>query len=243
VDRFFHSETFQTNSTLLFEAEEVHHMKVLRIKEGETIEIVNGKNELAFGTVIFLKRSKAEVKIEKVRKKEPSKKKWVLAVGISPMQRMEMIVEKTTELGVDEIYIFQTERSQKGTFSPSNQRRLEKIAISAMKQCKRWDLPKITYSSSIDEVANLCDAQYFGDLSPNAPSTASISDVSSIALFIGPEKGFLEKEIAHLHKVASGVSLSWNVLRVDTACISALSHVSSRVLPFPDKQDRDRDPE
>lgn len=106
MDRFFYSELFQKDLLLLFEAEEVHHMKVLRVQEGETIEIVNGKNELAHGKVSLLKRSKAEVKIEKVEKKKPSSKKWALAVGISPMQRMETIVEKATELGVDQVYFF-----------------------------------------------------------------------------------------------------------------------------------------
>lgn len=110
-----------------------------------------------------------------------------------------------------------------------------------MKQCKRWDLPKINYSPSLDEILFLCDAQYFGDLSTEAPSIDSISDAPSIAIFIGPEKGFSEKETAHLNKIAKGIRISENVLRVDTECICALSHVSSRALPSPGKQGRDQD--
>ncbi len=219
-NRFFLNALFSKGANLLLEGQEFHHFAhVMRGKVGETIEIVNGKNQLAEARVEKLSKHTADLKVLSVEEVS-SKSKLVLAQALFRPARLEWLIEKAVELGVSEIWLFPAARSEKKNLSDTQLVRLEQIAISAMKQCKRLDLPKIVLYPSLHEVPAQ-DTLLFGDLRTSSkPPPAS----QPLTLFIGPEGGFTDEEIHYLEqKGALGIHLHQNVLRAETAAIVALS--------------------
>lgn len=219
-NRFFLDAPFFEGANLSLEGQEFHHFAhVMRGKAGETVEIVNGKNQLAEARVEKLSKHAANLKILAVEEVS-SKSKLVLAQALFRPARLEWLIEKAVELGVSEIWLFPAARSEKKDLSNTQLARLEQIAISAMKQCKRLDLPKIVLYPSLQKIPTQ-GTLLFGDLRTGAkpPQTSQ-----PLTLFIGPEGGFTSDEIHYLEqKGAHGVHLHQNVLRAETAAIVALS--------------------
>ena len=122
---------------------------------------------------------------------------------------------------VTEFWLFPGEKSEKKTVS--HLQRLETIQINALKQCGRLFLPRITLKPPLDQWQQPPGSLFFGDLSPQAPLLKG-PFTSPITFFIGPEKGFSPTELATLSQFkAIGISLHHNILRAETAAITALS--------------------
>ena len=99
--------------------------------------------------------------------------------------------------------------------------RLKKVAISALKQCGRLDLPSIAFASSITEALPENAAAFFGDTRKEAPLFL-LPQNKSACIFIGPEKGFSPAELTILENMpACGMRLNANILRCETAAITA----------------------
>jgi 16S rRNA (uracil1498-N3)-methyltransferase len=223
ADRFFAPSTLKT-PTLILEGEEFHHLaKVMRVRIGETIELVNGRGELATAEVISLDKKSASLKIVSHRAESAPQQTLMLAQALTRPSSLEWIIEKGTELGVSEFWLFPGERSEKKELSPSQIHRLEIIILNALKQCGRLFLPKIILKPSLT-IWNLpAGSLFFGDLSPQAPLLKGPFS-SSVVFFIGPEKGFSAAELETLAKFkAQGISLHTNILRAETAALTALS--------------------
>lgn len=140
------------------------------------------------------------------------------------LPRLETIVEKGCELGLDELWIFPAEKGEKKELQEKQKQRLNAIAIAACKQSGRLWLPKIVYK---DPLAAWKEAHsgFFGDLSPNARSLIEhLNDYKRPLIAIGPESGFSDKEIKKMVDLGlKGVKLGRYILRTDTAALSALS--------------------
>jgi len=234
AERYFINAFFALEQTLLIEDQELHHLQtVMRTKIGDEIELVNGQNQLAIAKVNKIDKKRAEIQIESVQSKATKEHKLILAQAIPRFNRLEFILEKGTELGVDEFWLFPGIYSEKDLFSFNQHKRMEQLLISAMKQCGRWDLPFILEKPPLAQWTIPSAQIFFGDTKPSAPLFMDVLNASiqtSILLLIGPEKGFHPQEIAFLeHIQAQGVKLNQNILRVDTAAISALSLLGQHV--------------
>lgn len=228
-DRFFIDESFSVEQTLSLEKEELRHLMVMRIAPGETVELVNGRNQLAEAQVETVSKTSAKLKITALSEGNP-KKKFILAQALPKLARLEWLVEKAVELDVSEFWLFPSSHSEKNSLSANQIARLKHIIISAMKQSGRLDLPEINIFPSIDRLPVNQGSFFFGDVRPDAPSFLDIWKKTPkfsepMVFFIGPEKGFTEKEINFLVKEqgACGVHLNANVLRTETAAIVALA--------------------
>lgn len=218
--------------------EELQHLHVMRKKVGDLVEIVNGKGQLARATLIHLTRNRAEVHIEQVTFRDPLNPAIILAQALPRFNRLETIVEKAVELGVSAIWLFPAARSEKTSLSEQQKYRLEQIAIAALKQCGRLDLPPILEKPPLTQWIAGSECVFFGDIHPNTPSLFQALQNQKFAskpllFFVGPESGFTQEEHAHMkHQInAIGVSLHPNILRVDTAAIVALSIISQYLSP------------
>ena len=143
-------------------------------------------------------------------------------------KKMDLILEKGTELGISEFIFFFSKNSSIKKISKNKVERMKNITISAIKQCKRLDLPNISIVKDIKKV-KLQKNSFFGDIRNNATFLLDILEKpikNSILFFIGPEKGFSKEEMSFLEKQAKGVSLSNNTLRSETAAISFSSIIS-----------------
>ncbi|GAB4377440.1 MAG: 16S rRNA (uracil(1498)-N(3))-methyltransferase [Salibacteraceae bacterium] len=210
------------------EADELQHLAVKRIKAGETVQVVNGKGEMFRAVVEQWAKNSASVRIEKLLKREencPS-----LTIGVAPTKnqsRFEWMVEKSTEMGVREIFPIATKRSER---TGLRQDRLHRIAVNAMKQSRRLWLPVIHPVTPIEEVIKLpyaskwiahCDPEF--EKSP-LKKTASHSEV---LVLIGPEGDFTEEEIQMAEKMKfKGLDLGTHRLRTETAAIAVCALVN-----------------
>ncbi len=219
-DRFFIEETFEENQTVHLQEEEFHHLHhVMRKKPNDTIEIINGKNQLANGKILSLHKHEADIEIISVSTTPARKETLILALAHCLPSRLDTILEKATELGASSFYLFPSMLSEK--FSPSNPRlqRMKKKIVSAIKQCGRLDMPPVVDKPSMEDCLEPNMTAYFGDIRPQASSLIKEKPSSCCMLFIGPEKGFCKEEVSFLEKKAKGVSLHSNILRTDTAAI------------------------
>lgn len=220
VNRFFIEIPFKEGDSLFLEGEEFDHLRVLRLKEGEIIELVNGQNELSSAALQRVEKNKASVVIENVQRKEKTEPKCILALAALRMAKLEFILEKGTEIGVTEFWIFPADFSEKDELKEKQKIRLRNILISALKQCGRLDLPQIQEFPSLQKIPLLIKYLFFGDTKETAPSIPS--SLGECLFFIGPEKGFSGKELDFFHsKKIVGVRLAENILRAETAAIAA----------------------
>ena len=216
-----------------------HIYKVLRISEGEKVTLNNCEGIEYLGKVISV--SKQEVLIEILEKLEDNNEsdiKIYLFQGLPKSQKMDLIVQKGTELGITEFIPTITHRVDvklKGEFKKLD--RLNRIALEAAKQSKRSIIPKVSEPIEFKEVLEKIDsldllivpyenANNFGikTLINELRKDNATNTIKSVGIFVGPEGGIEEEEIERLKdKGAYIVTLGKRILRTETAGFVATS--------------------
>jgi 16S rRNA (uracil1498-N3)-methyltransferase len=234
--RFFLPTTFTLGTSIEVQGEELHHLtRVMRNEIGDSVELINGKGDLAEGTITKILPKMAWMEISALTQEKPKNYSITLLQAIPKKNHLDFILEKGTELGVDHFYLIASQHSEKNSFTPPQMERMEHLLISATKQCGRLYLPSIQIFSSLQKLSSIPQKCFFGDLRKEAPSFISQLEicplVGSFGFFIGPEKGFSLEELAYLENPyqAKGVSLHKNVLRTETAAIAALAILSHKL--------------
>lgn len=226
-NRYFVNAALHKQTTLHLEDEEAMHLiRVMRKKVEDTVELVNGKNQLAHATISSIGKKEAELSITDVKTHPPPQRKLILAQGMTKPANLDLIIEKGTELGATEFWLFPGDKNEKKSLSSHQSERLHKISIAALKQCGRLDLPEIHEKTALDQWSPIPDAEiYFGDISEKAHPFPKTTHAQTIIIVIGPEGGFSknEKEILSKPLNAKGIRFNSNILRTETAAICALS--------------------
>ncbi|MGB0581327.1 MAG: RsmE family RNA methyltransferase [Limisphaerales bacterium] len=224
--RLYVPEVEEGAQTLSLPAGEAHHARtVLRAREGDRFEILNGQGRRLIGAVLTVSRQGVVLEIESESAEARPAFDLVLCQAVVKGKAMDWIVEKGTELGVSQILPVQCERSV--SVGAKHERWCD-LAISAMKQCGRAWLPEISTVVSLTEglqIAGKCDqlivASLFGE---RVGLWECLDGAKSVALWIGPEGDFTEREIEALREAGvNPVSLGPNVLRAETAALAGLS--------------------
>lgn len=233
AERYYYPQPFRTGETIHLEDQEYHHLlHVMRVKEGESVEIVNGNGLLGNATVLKHEKKRCLLGIENVMSAPPPKEQLILLQGIPRQNRLDFIIEKGTELGVTEFRLFPAARGEKRALSDSQLERLKAVTIAAMKQCGRLYLPAIVTTSPLSQSKRKEELPlFYGDTRPEAPILLDkwkVAEKNQGAMVcIGPESGFSAEEIEALEKMgAVGVRIHPNILRTDTASLAALSLIS-----------------
>lgn len=215
-DRFYIDAPLEYKVTL--DGEEFQHLsRVMRKKEGDTIELINGKHILALGTITHIGKKEGTISINEVIEKKPLLPPLILVQALTKLSNLEFIIQKGTELGVSTFHLYASTLSEKKELSNHQCHRLGQIMINATKQCGRLDLPLLSWG-----FPKLEGNVYFGDLRKNSPLLAQVGSLPA-TLIIGPEKGFTEEETSHLSNLAKGVRFTPYTLRAETAAIAGLS--------------------
>lgn len=214
--------------------DEAHHLvHVMRLQPNDPLELVNGQGDLAQAKVIKCGKKTAIAEILSVKHEEPPSFSLIIAQAMPRFSRLDVILEKGTELGMTEIWLFPGERSDKEKFTEGQGNRIQKILIAAMKQCGTLHLPKLKWLPPLSEWQRpLPYPLFFGDVTPDAPSLIEawhkIRPRMGVIFAVGPEKGFSEHELQILQEGSGlGVSLGKLILRTDTAPLAALSLLSA----------------
>ena len=216
-----------------------HIYKVLRISEGEKVTLNNCEGVEYLGRVKSVSKQEVLIEIlEKLESNNESDVKIYLFQGLPKSQKMDLIVQKGTELGITEFIPTITHRVDvklKGEFKKLD--RLNRIALEAAKQSKRSIIPKVSEPIEFDEVLekiNSLDllivpyenANNFGikTLINKLRKENVIDNLKTIGIFVGPEGGIEEYEIERLKdKGAHIVTLGKRILRTETAGFVATS--------------------
>jgi 16S rRNA (uracil1498-N3)-methyltransferase len=217
---------------------EIHHIRdVLRLKEGDPVTVFNQAGEEAMGEIRECSSCRVSVEIHKVSKVEKQAPEIVLACAIPKKSKFEFIIEKATELGVDEIIPLKTQRAEmnlKGERLSAKCARYRSVAVNAAKQSGRSYVPILhpvmDFSSAIkfligNSVVFIPSLE--GDRTPVFAALARQPSPAKAAFFIGPEGDFTPEEYAEAR--ANGcipVSLGPHILKVDTAAVVAVACAS-----------------
>lgn len=236
TERYFLPGPLDVGAKKTLLASEFHHLaRVMRARVGDSVEIVNGVGVLAFATVENIAKDQATLLIEQLETTLPNKHKLILAQAFPRPNRLDFILEKGTELGVDEFWLFPGHLSQKKDFSVNQLERTRTLTIAAMKQSGRLTLPEVKIMPALEKWSCVEGSAFFGDLDEAAtPLWTALkhqSLASSIIFFTGPESGWSLEETALLKaKGVSSVLLNKNILRTDTASMVAISLIQHYLL-------------
>lgn len=223
MSSFYFPFDFDKGDIIKITDEEFKHIKVQR-KTAKQINISNGNGLFATAIPTQLNKDSIELKILNIfQNYNENIYNSTLFFGlIDDKSRIEFIIEKATELGVNSIYPLICEYTQYPKFDLV---RSEKKAISALKQSERSFLPKIHNPIKFTELNNLIrnfDLSLIADIDG---INEIINSQKNIALFVGPEGGFSNNEKEFLFKHCKKIKLSNSVLRTETACISLFQKI------------------
>ena len=229
--QLFYSYEISDDQIILNDQEAIHCAKVLRKSVGDQLNVLNGAGKRFTGVIADIKKSKVSLTdIELVEESKVGHAKPAIAVGLLKNNtRMEWLIEKAVEIGVREITLLNCKRSER---SKVNIDRLNKIALSAMKQSKRLWLPRIVGPMKMEHYLKGVDG-FTCAIAHYAPDhedlfELSLSQVATI--LIGPEGDFTDDEVRQA--LAAGckpVNLGTSRLRTETAGLVALTIMNNKL--------------
>ena len=227
--RLFHPENITENTTGLLSKEHTHYViNVMRLKRGSNLNFFNKGGEW-LSEIVFLDRDRVEVKFLNKIKESTNISNIELAICLIKKSPMETILQKATELGVSKIIPIISERTE---VKELNFERANKIVVEATEQSNQLIPPQISkvtklkdYLKDLDSFSKLL----FADVNSKDKLKAEVLKESKLLLIlIGPEGDFspLERELILANPNVAPFTISKNILRSDTAVISAISLVN-----------------
>ncbi len=227
--RLYYPNSIVENTTGLITKEHTHYIvNVLRLKRGSQINFFNTNGEWK-SEIVYLDKNRVEVKfLEKI--KQPSNSSRInLAICLVKKNPMENILQKATELGVGKIIPIISERTE---VKELNFDRAKKIVIEATEQSNQLVPPEILKVEKLNDYLKSSEANsklLFADVnSKNSLKNEDLKNSKSLSVLIGPEGDFSPVEREHIlqNRAVKPFTLSRNILRSDTAVISAISLVN-----------------
>ena len=222
---FFYSKDISSSYVILDSIETNHCIKVLRHNIGDKIKVVDGQGSTYLTKIINFNKENCKLEIVK---KYISKRKLKIHLCISPTKnhkRLEWMMEKIVEIGVDRVTFMVCKRSIRKTV---NLKRLNKIALSAMKQTQNSFLPLIDDCLDYSNIFKLVKSEdlFIAHLNKkiNLHLKSSLKSNKSRCILIGPEGDFTNNEVSLATKNKFiEVSLGETRLRTETSGLVSAS--------------------
>ena len=225
--RLFFSKLLSNNLTDKLDKSQSHYLtKVMRVKENEVFSLFNKEGEWE-AKILGISKSIVEFKtVKQLRQKENIKELWL---AFSPIKSnyQNFMIQKATELGVTKFLPIIFDRT---VVRKINKERLEKIIIEASEQSNRINIPIIEVAQDLNIFLkkNSMDL-IFTDLNSNINKVdKSKLTGKPVCIIIGPEGDFSETEREKIlsFKDVQSIKINENILRSETAVISAISIVN-----------------
>ena len=225
--RLFFSKSLSANLTDKLDKSQSHYLtKVMRVKENEVFSLFNKEGEWEV-KILGISKSIVEFKtLKQLRQKENTKELWL---AFSPIKSnyQNFMIQKATELGITKFLPIIFDRT---VVRKINKERLGKIVIEASEQSNRINVPLIESPQTLDGFLkkNSMDL-IFTDLNSNNIKVDKLKLTDKpVCIIIGPEGDFSEPERDKIlsFKGVQSVKISENILRSETAVISAISIVN-----------------
>lgn len=216
---YFFVENLEEKKLQLDEDTSKHVISVLRMQNGKSLLLTDGKGSKAEAQIVDDNRKRCVVEI--IKKENEAKREPSICIAISITKnasRFEWFLEKATEIGINEIIPLLTERTEKEKFRYD---RMKGILVSAMLQSQQTWLPHLHQPTPFDEVIKQAsqEQKFIAHCLPEQKQQlSSVIHHQSSLMLIGPEGDFTQKEIdAALENKFIPVALGETRLRTETA--------------------------
>ena len=227
----FYAPDIQESLTLP-EGESAHCSRVLRHKEGDEIFVTDGKGHRFLCEIVNSHPSHTEIVI-KNSETFPPEKNYKLTLAVAPTKnsdRMEWMVEKAVEIGVDRIVLLRCKRSERKIQRPD---RLLKVMVSAMKQSLSTFMPELTEITDFKDFVKKSEKnsqKFFGYCSDSFLRKELVRECKAggeVVIMIGPEGDFTQEEVdLAIENGFLPVTFGNKRLRTETAGVFAVSAVN-----------------
>lgn len=235
--RFFFDTKDCERDIVLLPAQESHHLvKVLRLREGDKVELLDGLGGVYEAVIVEL-GGRVKLRLQTLLYREEEASTLRVYQGILKGEKMDTVVQKCTELGVTSMFAYHSSRCQgKLTAQQSKKKheRWQRIGLNACKQClrsrpMRLEPPRV-YEEILMEVVPSTDTLrllfWEEEKKTHLQDIQELGSAQSVELLLGPEGGLTagEVEMAQARGFVA-VSLGRRILRAETATLTAVSIV------------------
>jgi 16S rRNA (uracil1498-N3)-methyltransferase len=222
----FYAPDISGDNYILDENESKHIIRVLRMKKGTCVKLIDGKGNLYEGVISEPDKKKCAIEIRSVAR-DFEKRNYRLHIAVSPLknpERFEWFVEKAVEIGIDEITPLICRNTEKPGIKTE---RIRSIIISAMKQSLKAKEPLLNQPKSFEEFINekhdgrLMIAHCFSDIVRKKISEVYSRGENAVIL-IGPEGDFSREEVeTAMSNFFTHIHFGSSRLRTETAGVAA----------------------
>ncbi|QZI71145.1 16S rRNA (uracil(1498)-N(3))-methyltransferase [Pseudomonas protegens] len=228
LSRFFIDAPLSLGEHELPEAQAHYIGRVLRMAEGDALQVFDGSGMEFRGTLVEVGKKRVRVRLdERFAGQDESPLQIHLGQGLSRGERMDWAIQKATELGVSEITPIFSERCEVRLKDERADKRLlhwRQVAISACEQCGRSRVPLIHPPVLLADWIKQTQADLKLVLHPVAQPLESHAKPQTLAFLIGPEGGLSDAEVEQAHGAGFlPARLGPRVLRTETAPVVALA--------------------
>lgn len=242
MQRYFTNEPIEENNTVTITGEDAHHMiQVMRMSSGDDVYVVANSQTY---TMTILEGTSKSVLLQIKEKHEQSTElpiKVSIVCGLPKGDKLELITQKATELGMHTLYPFEAKRSIVKWDKQKNEKkitRLQKISKEAAEQSHRSFIPLIHKPISLTELLEISksyDVKFVADEEDAkleqrqkfADQLKKVYDKKSILIVFGPEGGLDRQEVQLLlENEFQPIALGPRILRTETAPLYALAAIS-----------------
>ncbi|MDF1544437.1 MAG: RsmE family RNA methyltransferase [bacterium] len=223
-------DSFESDRITLGKEESNHAARVLRLKAGAPVIVVDGLGTAYRGEIVKCTgRSPVQIKFySEIRNFGEPSVRLTLAAGFSTADKFDTVIQKGTELGVKRFVPLVTSKSKVSLDDPKRAHRkvlrLEKIVRSAVKQCRRSYCPEISVPGTVTNFLNQTDREATNLVFHIGPNTVPFDRLEwdkkpkRVSVMVGPESGFSDEEVeAAVEAGYRVISLGERVLRTETA--------------------------
>lgn len=210
-------------------ANQAHYLaNVMRARPGDAVAVFNGRDGEWLGRIETAAKRHATLALEcQLRAQKPEPDVWLL---FAPLKgpRIDMVVEKATELGVSALWPVFTRHT---VVTRINDDRLRAHAVEAAEQCERLTVPQLIESTTLERALAAWPAErqlvVMDETGTGAPIAEALPGLGNapVAFLTGPEGGFAKSELDALRRLpfVTFIGLGPRILRADTAALAALA--------------------
>lgn len=229
--RLYVPDDLMAGGSIVLAEDQAHYLRhVLRLEQGAVVALFNGRDGEMRASLSEVSKKACRLIVEVLlRPQAPASDVWLCFAPIK-QGRIEMIVEKATELGVGRLLPVITRRVQ---MQKVNAARLSAHAREAAEQCERLDVPEVAEAVTLEKLLQDWPSDrrllVCAERADARPLLQVAAAAGPVALLIGPEGGFAPEEMQQLANVSQAlpVSLGPTILRAETAAIAAMAILQS----------------
>ena len=216
------------------ESERHHLLNVLRLKADDQVEVFDGVGNRYVASLCDTRTSPLQAKILQHQFHPHTPPYITLFQGLPKFDKMDLIVQKTTEVGVNEIAPMSCQRSRpKSVVQQKRTARWQRIANEAAKQCKRPHFVHVLAPQGLEECLGRVDHLDLLILLWEGEKRQGLKEIlrnqgeaKSVGLFVGPEGGFTDEEVElAVQNGCVPATFGDNILRTETAAIVGVASV------------------